>query len=236
MITVDFGRINVRPGDRVLDIGCGSGRHTCKAYEIEGARVIGMDRNFVDICEARGRLSYHEAVGCHGGGSWSLAAGDITRLPFSKGSFDLVICSEVLEHVPDDRKAAGELLRVLKPEGDLVVSVPRYVPEKICWKLSTEYFSANGGHVRIYRKPSVRRLFESLGARWQSSHYAHAIHTPYWWLKCWVGPNRRDSLAVNRYHDLLTWDIMERPRITRFLDELLNPLIGKSLVLYFKKT
>jgi len=50
-----------------------------------------------------------------------------------------------------------------------------------------------------------------------------------------VGPTREDSLIVNLYHRFLTWDIMKKPAATRFFDKLLNPVAGKSLVLYFTK-
>jgi hypothetical protein len=65
--------------------------------------------------------------------------------------------------------------------------------------------------------------------------YAHSLHSPYWWLKCLVGPTRSDSTVVNLYHRFLTWEMMKKPRPVKFLDRLLNPLMGKSLVLYFKK-
>ena len=236
MITIDFNRIWVQPGDKILDIGCGSGRHACRAYACDGVTIIGVDANYNDVREAQGRLTYHEAIGAHGGGSWGCAAGNILSLPFPEASFDLVICSEVMEHIPQDSLAADEIMRVLKPGGQLAVSVPRYFPEKICWKLSTTYYSANGGHVRIYTKQHIRRLFEQTGAVFQTTHFAHSLHTPYWWLKCLVGPTRNDSKPVNLYHRLLSWDIMKKPKITRFLDTLLNPILGKSLVLYFTKT
>jgi len=118
---------------------------------------------------------------------------------------------------------------------DLVVSVPRCWPERICWSLSDEYYNANQGHVRIYKNKDLVSLFESNGAKKWAGHFAHSLHTPYWWLKCLVGPTRDDSSPVNLYNRFLTWDIMKKPWITRFIDYLLNPILGKSIVLYFRK-
>lgn len=235
MITVDFKKVDIKPGYRILDIGCGSGRHTCAAYRFEKTIVIGADLNFKDTCEARKRLLYHDALGEHGGGKWIISVADITRLPFQDNAFDFVICSEVLEHIPDDQSAMKEIVRILKPGKTLVVSVPRYFPERICWALSDEYYNANQGHVRIYKKKELVRSLESKGLRNWAVHFAHSLHSPYWWLKCFVGPTREDSLLVNLYHRFLTWDIMKKPAATRFLDKLLNPVAGKSLVLYFTK-
>ena len=233
--TVEFSRLAVRPGDRILDIGCGSGRHTCAAYRLKGVRVTGADLNPTDLKEARERLSFHDRLGEHGGGTWCLSAADVTCLPFPDACFDLVVCSEVLEHIPDHESAMREIIRVLKHGKPLVVSVPRYLPERICWALSDDYFNANQGHVRIYRQSELIDRLERAGTRFLGHHYAHSIHAPYWWLKCFVGPTRTDSAAVNLYHRLLVWDIMKKPRVTRWIDRLLNPLLGKSVVLYLQK-
>lgn len=235
MITVDFSRLTVNPGDRILDIGCGCGRHTCAAYRLKGVRVTGADLNLDDLKTARRRLELHERLGEHGGGAWNLTTADVTRLPFPDACFDLVICSEVLEHIPDHECAMGEIIRVLKPGKPLVVSVPRYLPERVCWTLSDQYCNTDRGHIRIYRKKELIDRLERTGSRFLGHHYAHSIHTPYWWLKCVVGPARTDSPAVNLYHRLLTWDIMKKPWVTRLIDRLLNPLLGKSLVLYLRK-
>lgn len=235
MITVKYEILEIEDGYKILDIGCGSGRHTASLYDYKKVNVTGADLRHKDLMEAKGRLEYHDKLGAHKGGSWALSVSDITKLPFESETFDVVICSEVMEHVPDEENAIKELTRVLKKGKNLIVSVPRFWPERICWALSKDYNSANDGHIRIYKKNEIIRKCEGAGVKKWNYHYAHSIHSPYWWLKCLVGPNRDDSFAVNLYHKLLTWDIMKKPFLTRFLDKLLNPVMGKSLVLYFKK-
>ena len=235
MITADLNRLNLEPGQRVLDIGCGSGRHTSEAYRLKGVTAVGADRNRHDLKQARERLEFHDRLGVHGGGCWCLTGADIRNLPFPNHSFQAVICSEVLEHIPEHHRAVDELDRILRPGGHLIISVPRYFPERICWALSSEYHQANQGHVRIYRKKELIDLLLNIGLTLYRTHYAHSLHTPYWWLKCLVGPTREDAVSVNLYHRFLTWDIMRRPWLTQQLDRLLNPVLGKSLVLYFRK-
>ena len=235
MITVNFDRLNIQPGFTVLDIGCGSGRHTCGAYQCREVSVIGSDLNCEDLYKAKERLLFHDKLGEHGGGAWALSAADITCLPFKSNCFDLVICSEVMEHIPDQHGAVRELVRVLKPGNDLVVSVPRYWPERLYWALSKDYANSNQGHIRIYKSAGLTRLLEGHGLKKWGMHYAHSLHTPFWLLKCLVGPTRSDSAIVNLYNRFLTWDIMQQPRLTRWLDWLLNPVMGKSIVFYLRK-
>ncbi|MBT8339835.1 MAG: methyltransferase domain-containing protein [Desulfatitalea sp.] len=235
MITVDFNRLPLWPGCRVLDIGCGSGRHTAAAYALDRAQVIGADADFQNLVAARSRLKVHDAAELHGNGRWCLNVADITRLPYPAACFDLVICSEVLEHIRDDAQAMDEIVRVLKPERHLVVSVPREWPEAICWALSPAYRRDQGGHLRIYNAHRLVRRLLCRGLHHQGTHFAHSLHSPYWWLKCLVGCRRDNLWPVRLYHRFLTWDIMQRPRITRMLDRRLNPLMGKSIVLYFIK-
>lgn len=235
MITVDFDKLPVKEGYRILDIGCGPGRHTSAASRLKDVVVIGSDISFDEAVEARNRLEEQEKLGLNGGGSFAALVADITGLPFPDGFFHMVICAEVLEHIPDQEKAVQEVIRVLKPGGDLVVSVPRYLPERLCWALSESYHRVPKGHIRIYKKKELIALLEDAGSKLWASHFAHGLHTPYWWLKCLVGPARQDSVVVNLYHRFLVWDMMKKPGLTRFLDRLLNPLLGKSIVLYLRK-
>ncbi len=155
MLTVEFSRLALKPGMRVLDAGCGSGRHLCESFRTAGVDVAGVDLKCEDLCQAR---AYLNLMAGESSGRWVVARADVTKLPFADRCFDIVICSEVLEHIGDNRAAIQELVRVLKPGGDLVVTVPRYGPERICWALSRAYHQEPGGHIRIYRKGELRTL------------------------------------------------------------------------------
>lgn len=231
MITVDFRRLDIKPRCRILDVGCGSGRHLGEAARFTDVEVVGVDRYASDVCDLNARMDYLSVRG-EVRGRWSVATADITRLPFADDAFDLVICSEVLEHVPDDETAMRQLFRVVKPGGTVVVSVPRALPERICWRLSKAYRSAPGGHIRIYGRRELARKLSRVGARIVGFHFAHALHAPFWWLKCWVGLDCDDSPLVRAYHRFLVWDMMEKPGLTRMAERLLNPFVGKSLVVY----
>jgi ubiquinone/menaquinone biosynthesis C-methylase UbiE len=235
VITVDFNRLAIQPGYRILDIGCGSGRHTCAALQCKNVLAVGVDINFDDVIEADNRIEYHAKFGNHGGGTGVISVADTLDLPFKDNFFDFVICSEVLEHIHDHRTAVSEIIRVLKPGRNLMVSVPRYLPERICWTFSKDYRNTANGHIRIYKQKELTELLETTGATLWGKHYAHSLHTPYWWLKCLLGPAREDLRLVNLYHRFLVWDMMKHPWITRLLENLLNPLLGKSLVLYLRK-
>lgn len=237
MLTVDFARLGLRPGDLVLDMGAGAGRHAFEVFR-RGAHIVALDYSLADLKDVTSLFSAMVGAGEAPEGTHSATVnGDGTRLPFADDTFDHIICSEVMEHIPDDAAAARELARVLKPGGTLAVTVPTWFPEKVCWKLSHEYHApfVPGGHVRIFTEPRLRGRFRAAGLEPGDSHHAHALHSPYWWLKCAVGPTNDAHPLVRAYHRLLVWDIEKAPRLTRWTEKVLNPVLGKSLVLYARK-
>ncbi len=235
MLTVDFDRLGVGPGTRVIDVGCGQGRHSFEAYR-RGADIVAFDQNADDLAQVKimfGAMA--EAGEAPGHATAEAVQGDALALPYRDGEFDVVIASEILEHIPSDERAIAELVRVTAPGGALVVTVPRWLPERICWLLSDEYHANEGGHVRIYRADALRTLISGRGMRFVHSAHAHALHSPYWWLKCLVGVGNESHPAVSGYHRMLVWDMMKKPWLTRSAESALDPFIGKSVALYFTK-
>lgn len=237
MLTVRFDQLGVRSGDLVLDAGAGFGRH---AFELarRGAQVVALDYAAEEVVATRavfgamvdaGEIPLERYVG--------VLRGDATKLAFADSSFDRVITSEVLEHIQSDVDAIAELVRVLKPGGTFAATVPTWFPEKVNWMLSDEYHAPKsvGGHVRIYTATELKAKLRTAGLEVTGSHHAHALHSPYWWLKCAVGPRRTDHSAVNAYQRMLEWEIVNQPAPMKVLERVLAPALGKSLIVYGRK-
>jgi len=233
MQTIDINYLNPIKGSTLLDLGCGEGRHCFGAYMYCDLDVFGFDMNYQDTLKAKKNFKDFDETSSKK--SCNFGVTDGRKLPFKDNSFDYVICSEVLEHITDYEKVIDEINRVLKPEGIFAASVPKFLPEWICWKLSTAYQEMPGGHVRIFKYKEFKESISSRGFIFRKRHWNHALHSPYWWLQCLFWDTKEKSWIIKKYHEFLVWDMMKKPLFTKVLEFLLQPLIAKSVVAYFKK-
>jgi SAM-dependent methyltransferase len=230
LLTVDLERLEIRPGDRLLDAGCGEGRHSFGSLD-RGARVYGLDLDRASLDRASGALRARaKEVGTTG----VMLHGNAFRLPFADASFDQVICSEVMEHVHDFRAAARELARVVKPGGRVAVTIPTATSEHLYLRLGDDYFESPGGHIRIFRPRELAHGLAEAGLATTGVGFAHALHTPYWALRSIVGlPGADGSALVRAYRVFLLR--ATQSRLMDRLEKLLNYVCPKSLVLYARK-
>ena len=248
MYTIDVNVLGVEPGQVSVDVGCGQGRH-CYYLERAGALATGLDLSQSDLLAARHQMVQGQAQSVADGkqppapegksdddkASSNFIRASATRLPLADGSVDAVICSEVLEHLADYQGAISELARVLRINGRLGISVPRFIPEWLCWKLEPQYPYAPGGHIRIFKQKQLIRIVEQKGFKLLAVSHAHGLHSPYWWLQCVLWEKRHQSGLVAAYRRFLEWDLFKQPLLTRILASIADPLMGKSLVLYFER-
>ena len=230
LLTVDLERLRLRQGERLLDAGCGEGRHCFGALD-RGARVVGLDLDYDSLRLASKRLRREARTRDSLG---EMLQGNTFTLPFRDETFDKVICSEVMEHVHDYTGAARELARVTRPEGMVAITIPTTTSEHLYLRTGDDYFESPGGHIRIFRPRQLSEGLARAGFATVGVGFAHALHTPYWVLRSLAGlPNADKSRLVRAYHWFLI-HATSSPFAT-WLERVLNYCFPKSLILYAEK-
>ena len=233
MLTFNLKKYNLKDDGLMLDVGCGEGRHIFGVMQDHPLmKCIGIDMDKASLNKAEEGYEYFKSISNAGA---EFFIGSAYSLPFESDSFDLIVCSEVLEHLHEYNDAIKEIHRVLKPGGKFYASVPASWPEKICWHLSKEYQNQPGGHLRIFNQNNLVDEIEGEGFKFLSSERFHSIHSPYWWLRCFFWNSQDTNLLVKLYKKLLERHILKKPIILNQIDKLLNPILGKSFSMYFEK-
>jgi ubiquinone/menaquinone biosynthesis C-methylase UbiE len=232
---IDPALLRLQPGHRVLDVGCGVGRSLLELSHERGY-YIGVDWDRDDL--RRGAYWYHQMrIEGKAQGVVRFVHADITRLPFNGESFDRVICTEVLEHVPEDGAVLGEMIRVLRPGGVLAVAVPDEVPERLLWKLAPHYQAVPGGHIRIYGRQAIRDLLTNGGLPPFAVRFRHSLESIYWLFGA-IAPGRgfaEPHPLVDKLREALSTDHDGFAAILDACDRVGNFLLPKSIVLYARK-
>ena len=143
---VDFVR-SLGLAEAVLDYGIGDGR---LATEIAATRLTGVDSSQVALDRARARVPAAQLV---------LVEPD-APLPFDDNSFDLVTCTETLEHIRDVQLALSEIRRVLKPGRPVAISTPAVSRWRLLARGPEPPFSP---HLRAFTRTSLRETLETMG-------------------------------------------------------------------------
>ena len=231
MLTVDFRRLPLQGKDLVLDAGCGEGRHTFHCFR-SNCSILGMDLDQKSLLKARWVLGEMRKRG-DGHGRALFLRGDALQFPFRTGTFDKIVCSEVIEHVRDDRLGIAELARILKTNGVIAITVPTTLTERMYRRLSDEYFRTPGGHIRIVNPKEMAACMEENRLRVYAVSFAHAFHTPYWMLRCLAGLQDEKAGIPAHYRKFLHLSLFSQP--LRTMEKVLNYFFPKSIVLYAQK-
>ena len=149
METFNFNSLNLKKIKKVIDVGCGNGRHLKSlGFRLTDSEIVGIDQSVPEITKLNEEFS--DSI-CKNGNTYRFITGDIREMEIPDNSQDLVVCSEVLEHVPNFEAVLEECYRILKPGSVILISVPSYFPESLCWKYSKKYMQTPGGHIRIFK-------------------------------------------------------------------------------------
>ena len=146
----------VAPG-RALDIGCGTGEFVARLAG-RGWEVFALD-----LCEPMVRQARVKAAGANVGGAVSVTAGDSEHLPFASGSLDVVTCANSFHHYPHQAKVVGEMYRVLRPGGRLLLLDGW--PDQFMGRIIFDFIitRVEGGSVWHRESHDMRAMFEDAG-------------------------------------------------------------------------
>ena len=233
MLTFNLTKYSLNESGTMLDVGCGEGRHIFGIMQkYPEMKCIGLDMDDDSLVKAEEGYEFFESISNAGA---EFLKGSAYSLPFQNNSLDLIVCSEVLEHLHQYNDAVKEIHRVLKPGGKFYASVPASWPEKICWALSKDYQNQPGGHLRIFNQSKLVSEISEAGFKFLSSDRFHSIHAPYWWLRCFFWNTQDSNIIVKLYKKILERHILKKPFFLDCIDKIFNPFMGKSFSMYFEK-
>ena len=199
-------------------------------FRLTDSEIVGIDQSAPEITKLNEEFS--DSI-CKNGNTYRFITGDIREMEIPDNSQDLVVCSEVLEHVPNFEAVLEECYRILKPGSVMLISVPAYFPESLCWKYSKKYMQTPGGHIRIFKKNFLKERFEALNLKVFKQHREHALHSIYWILR--ARNNMEENDFLKSFHNLLVKQMFGQAKLSLALEKLLNPLFGKSECFYLRK-
>jgi ubiquinone/menaquinone biosynthesis C-methylase UbiE len=226
--------VYIDPAHTVIDVGCGDGRfiNFCAA---RGAEVIFADRNEAKIRATEERVKSSPAR------AFRAIVSECAPIPLEDDVGDLVICTEVLEHVVDPVVFLQELVRIAKPGATLLMTVPDGRSENFVAATAPPSYFEEPNHIRIFHAEDFRQLVIDAGLEIVDHQFLGCFWSVYWplsWLT--TGPGSGPGLPIDNLHPITVhwtklWHaVQQHPQGSKIRDAL-NALLPQSQCIVARK-
>lgn len=232
VVSIDLEELDVRPGDRVLDLGCGSGRFSLPMLK-RGYRMVSAD-----LDEPRLKL-FHELAhkdNLEGRPTRS----DAANLAFETACFDAVVCREMLERIADPAPVMDEIRRVLRPGGRLCIIVPSSHTERWFQWVNPEWLEMCG-HLHVYSRKELTQILEAAGFQVLDVRGRNFFYSLFWFFHTLAKTHHDGTGAIQEHWTLAHriqnfWRRLGNGRLKRGIEAIGNLLFPKSYLYYCVKT
>jgi len=218
--------------DTVIDVGCGDGAyiHFCARM---GAEVIFIDRDEAALERTTAKIAASPAR------SFRPIHSDCDPIPLADNLGDLVICTEVLEHVPDPLLFLRELIRVTRPGGSLLITVPDSRSEQFVAATAPPQYFEEPNHIRIFTADDLQQLVLSAGLTIESHCFVGCFESVYWALS-WLTCEPDSGLPLDNAHPIpdhwtRLWQEVQRHPEGYKIRNALNQLLPKAQSIIARK-
>ncbi len=215
----EISRVGIASSARVLDAGTSTGSNLRMLREMGFHHYVGLDMSeyAISYCRSKGFSEVHK--------------GDICAMPFEDSTFDLVLATDIVEHVADDSQAAREIERVLKPGGYCLVTVPAF---QSLWGIQ----DVQSLHKRRYRMHSLLLLFQQAGLTpTRSYHFNYLLFLPIWLARRIIGMLNIELRSENELNNRLLNSILSAIfSVDIFTAPVFHVPFGVSIFSLFRKT
>ncbi len=231
VVYIDLEELDVRPGDRVLDLGCGSGQFSLPMLK-RGYRMVSADLDAP-------RLKLFHELGSKDGLKGCPTRTDAAKLAFETACFDAVVCREMLEHIIDPAPVMDEIRRVLKPGGKLCVTVPSSRTERWFQWVNPEWLEM-AGHVHVYSRKELTRVLEAGGFHVVDVRGRNFYYSFFWFFHTLAKTRHDGSGAIQEHWELAHriqsfWRRLGNGRLKRWVEAVGDRLAPKCNVYYCAK-